>query len=64
MITCMMIFIITSSLMGQDKCRDVFREARLDLKIEESNLCAVSETGDSCGGDSGGGLVIKNPLHG
>ena len=50
--------------MGQDKCRDVFREARLDLKIEESNLCAVSETGDSCGGDSGGGLVIQNPIHG
>ena len=54
---------ITSSLMGQDKCRDVFREAWLDLQIEESSLCAVSETGDSFKGDSVGGLVIQNLLE-
>ena len=49
-----------SRLMRQSKCRDVFQEAKLPLKLTESNLCAVSELGDSCGGDSGGGLVRRN----
>ena len=43
--------------MRQSKCRDVFQEAAMDIQISESNLCAVSELGDSCAGDSGGGMV-------
>ena len=27
------------------------------IEVRESNLCAVSQIGDSCRGDSGGGLV-------
>eukprot|EP00092_Neocalanus_flemingeri_P107358 GFUD01137800.1.p1 GENE.GFUD01137800.1~~GFUD01137800.1.p1 ORF type:complete len:395 (-),score=97.10 GFUD01137800.1:165-1349(-) len=47
-------------LMRQSKCQDVFQEAKLDIRISESNLCAVSELGDSCAGDSGGGLFMRN----
>ena len=47
----------SSSLMRQDKCRDVFKDAKLPIQISESNLCAVSQLGDSCAGDSGGGVV-------
>ena len=43
--------------MTQDKCRDVFKEAKLPIQISESNLCAVSQLGDSCAGDSGGGVI-------
>jgi len=28
-----------------------------NIPITESQLCAVSDSGDSCGGDSGGGLI-------
>ena len=43
--------------MRQDKCRDMFKEAKLPIQISESHLCAVSQLGDSCAGDSGGGVV-------
>ena len=43
--------------MMQDKCRDVFKEGKLPIQISESNLGAVSQLGDSCAGDSGGGVV-------
>ena len=33
---------------------------RPNLRLQERNLCAVSPLGDSCRGDSGGGLVRVN----
>ena len=30
---------------------------RVGITLGDSHLCAVSEEGDTCGGDSGGGLV-------
>ena len=33
---------------------------RPNLRLQERNLCAVSPLGDSCRGDSGGGLVRAN----
>ena len=33
---------------------------RPNLRLQESNLCVVSPLGDSCRGDSGGGLVRAN----
>jgi len=44
-------------LVSQAKCRNIYRQVAEDIKLKESNLCAVSLTGDSCQGDSGGGLV-------
>jgi len=35
-----------------------------NFKINDSNMCALSETGDSCVGDSGGGLFLPNANKG
>ena len=39
----------------QRDCQRLFQP--FSIPITESQLCAVSDSGDSCGGDSGGGLV-------
>eukprot|EP00092_Neocalanus_flemingeri_P014247 GFUD01015367.1.p1 GENE.GFUD01015367.1~~GFUD01015367.1.p1 ORF type:complete len:383 (+),score=85.91 GFUD01015367.1:122-1270(+) len=44
-------------LMGQGECRDIYYKVEPAIKLKESNLCAISQSGDSCQGDSGGGLV-------
>ena len=44
-------------LMSKSECRNVYRQVDEDIKLRESNLCAVASSGDSCKGDSGGGLV-------
>eukprot|EP00092_Neocalanus_flemingeri_P025855 GFUD01028022.1.p1 GENE.GFUD01028022.1~~GFUD01028022.1.p1 ORF type:complete len:397 (+),score=85.51 GFUD01028022.1:124-1314(+) len=44
-------------LMSQRQCRDIFYNVEPKIKLKESNLCAISQSGDSCKGDSGGGLV-------
>eukprot|EP00092_Neocalanus_flemingeri_P043676 GFUD01048201.1.p1 GENE.GFUD01048201.1~~GFUD01048201.1.p1 ORF type:complete len:304 (+),score=48.95 GFUD01048201.1:30-941(+) len=49
-------------LYRQNKCEDIFQS--LDIKIKDINMCAASQQGDACGGDSGGGLVKKSSLGG
>lgn len=44
-------------LLPQAECRGIYHKVEPEIKIKESNLCAVSSSGDSCQGDSGGGLV-------
>ena len=41
----------------------MFKKGNLPILIKESNLCGVSSAGDSCGGDSGGG-VLRQDLKG
>jgi len=45
-------------LMSQAECRNIYHNVEPEIKLKESNLCAISSSGDSCQGDSGGGLVI------
>ena len=47
-------------MIKQDTCRSIYHQVDGKAKITKSNLCALSSTGDSCEGDSGGGLVIQN----
>eukprot|EP00092_Neocalanus_flemingeri_P080222 GFUD01100054.1.p1 GENE.GFUD01100054.1~~GFUD01100054.1.p1 ORF type:complete len:403 (+),score=68.03 GFUD01100054.1:140-1348(+) len=49
-------------LYKQKKCEDVFQ--LLNVQIMDSNVCAASQDGDACGGDSGGGLVRKSSRGG
>ena len=44
-----------SSFVPQCECVSDF--GRVGISLGASHLCAVSERGDTCGGDSGGGLV-------
>eukprot|EP00092_Neocalanus_flemingeri_P031312 GFUD01034008.1.p1 GENE.GFUD01034008.1~~GFUD01034008.1.p1 ORF type:complete len:384 (+),score=80.88 GFUD01034008.1:143-1294(+) len=46
-------------MIKQDTCRSIYHQVDQNLKITESNLCAFSPLGDSCRGDSGGGLVVQ-----
>ena len=43
------------------RCREIYHEVDEKLRVTESNLCAFSSRGDSCEGDSGGGLVMQSP---
>jgi len=47
-------------MIKQDTCRSIYHQIDEKLKITKSNLCALSPRGDSCEGDSGGGLVLQN----
>ena len=51
--------IFTFRIIKQDTCRTIYHEVDQKLKITESNLCAISSIGDSCRGDSGGGLIVQ-----
>ena len=42
-------------MLPQSECSRDF--GRLGIELGSSSLCAVSEVGDTCGGDSGSGLV-------
>ena len=44
--------------MRQAECRSIYNQVEPEIKLKESNLCAISPSGDSCQGDSGGGLVL------
>ena len=44
-----------SSFVPQSECVSDFRQ--VDVVLGDLHMCAVSETGDTCAGDSGGGLV-------
>ena len=44
-------------LLREDTCDDIFDD--LGVIIKKSNLCARSQEGDSCKGDSGGGLLVQ-----
>ena len=46
---------IHSSFVPQSEC--VSDYGSVGISLADSQLCAVSEVGDTCGGDSGGGLV-------
>ena len=56
-----MVLRISSRFVSLDACNDTFEYIRLPdcpaPKIFPVNLCARSLTGDTCQGDSGGGLV-------
>jgi len=44
-------------LVSQSDCQNIYHAMEPMIKLKESNLCAISQVGDSCQGDSGGGLV-------
>jgi len=48
---------IDLGLISRQECENIFRS--LQVEIRDVNLCAVSGAGDSCGGDSGGGMIRK-----
>lgn len=52
-------------IIGGKQCRNWFQLAGRHLNISERLLCAGYETGerDSCGGDSGGPLLVKHKAH-
>lgn len=52
-------------IIGGQQCREWFQLAGRSLNISEHLLCAGYETGerDSCGGDSGGPLLVKHQAH-
>ena len=56
--------VVISRIIKQEACRAIYHEVDQKLKITESNLCAFSSLGDSCRGDSGGGLVVQNESEG
>jgi len=45
-------------LSSKKKCQNIF--SPLSVDIRDINVCAASNTGDACGGDSGGGMVKQN----
>ena len=40
---------------AQSRCSDTF--GRVGITLSSSHLCALSEVGDTCSGDSGGSLI-------
>ena len=48
-------------LMNRRECDDFFFNNFKEIKVNPGSFCGVSDTGDSCQGDSGGGLVYLNP---
>jgi len=48
------------SLLSQSECINSYNKFEGSITIEDSNICALSPTGDSCLGDSGSGLVHYN----
>jgi len=51
-------------IMNQKKCDNFFLENLKEIKVNPGSFCGLSDSGDSCQGDSGGGLVYKNPKSG
>merc|ERR1711942_130067 len=55
-------------IVRQKTCHDTFRNLRSDylsrITIQGNNLCAASLVGDTCRGDSGGTLNIRNKKFG
>ena len=47
--------ICVSRFIAQSRCRDTF--GRVGITLSSSHLCALSEVGDTCSGDSGGSLI-------
>ena len=46
------------NFISDSKCRQSY--SQLGIELAESNMCAVSEVGDTCTGDSGGGIFVNN----
>ena len=44
----------------QDDCTSFYGRDDIGIRLSDSNLCASSDVGDTCAGDSGGGLVTFN----
>ena len=51
-------------ILNQNSCRQIMKRIDKNFKINDSNMCGLSETGDSCEGDSGGGLFLPHPNEG
>ena len=51
---------VFSRLVSQETCKNMFTRINTKFKILDDNLCASSTEGDSCTGDSGGGLVMTS----
>ena len=48
-------------ILSNEKCRAIFRDLdEVDVLIKDINLCAHSTVGDTCKGDSGGALMVRN----
>ena len=51
-------------IINRRKCDDFFAKNFKEIKVNPGSFCGLSDTGDSCQGDSGGGLVYMNPESG
>ena len=48
-------------LINRKECDSIFEENLDRVKVRSGSICGLSQIGDSCKGDSGSGLVYRNP---
>ena len=48
-------------LINRRECDQIYEDNLDQVKVRGGSICGLSQIGDSCKGDSGSGLVYRNP---
>ena len=48
-------------IINRRECDNIYERNLDQVKVRSGSICGLSQIGDSCKGDSGSGLVYRNP---